>query len=49
MDDTIPSAAIFYLNDKLIYRKDRNIRGGGVMITINADLQHRELILPGEK
>ena len=45
LDCTIPNALIFEPSDKTIYRKDRSIHGGGVMIAINSDITHNEIDL----
>ena len=38
IDSSIPDHQIFDYNNKIIYRNDRNIHGGGVLIAINNDL-----------
>ena len=39
LDKSIDSNAILFNTDKQIYRNDRNIYGGGVMIAVNAQIE----------
>jgi hypothetical protein len=45
LDDSILNSTIFSGKNKMVYRKDRNIRGGGVMIAINSDIDHSRVEL----
>ena len=45
LDDTFADSQIFNTDDKRIYRKDRNIHGGGVLIAVNSQIKHSPIIL----
>lgn len=40
LDNSFVSRLIFDPNDKIIFRKDRNKHGGGVLVAVNAELKH---------
>ena len=40
IDSSIHSSSTLDVNDKEIYRKDRNIYGGGVMIAVQSEMNH---------
>ena len=40
LDPSIPSNLIFPNSEKCVYRKDRNINGGGVLIAIKKNIKH---------
>lgn len=42
IDPTIPDHQIFDYNHKTIYRKDRNLHGGGVLIAINESFRSEQ-------
>lgn len=43
LDDSFLNSQLFLPQDKIIYRKDRNIFGGGVLVAINASIPHKEI------
>ena len=43
INETIKNHQIFDYSSKLIYRKDRNIHGGGVLIAVNEELLSTEM------
>lgn len=43
LDQSILNSQIFDHKNKVVYRRDRNIHGGGVLIAINPEVEHREV------
>lgn len=45
IDDTVPNNCIIEAPDKKVFRRDRTLYGGGVLIAVNDNLKPRELII----
>ena len=43
LDNNFFNSQLFMSQDKVIYRRDRNLYGGGVLVAIKASIPHREI------
>lgn len=48
LDPSFPNSLIFDSTDKVIYRVDRNLNGGGVLIALNAEIEHSPIDIDTE-